>query len=191
MFGSRLTPLVRIALALVFVVAAAHRAAAASFPLSDVEVLVDESLRAVSVSAGFKAPVLGEGDLSFVALSVSLSEDGNPVELFDPFDEFPDLDDTPFLSLFPPFFLADGGTLPKSLLFRVTGLVPGASYAGSFFLQFTTADEPNVLIDTTPETFSASITAPAAVPEPATMLLLATGLSATGLMERRRTRRKG
>jgi len=82
----------------------------------------------------------------------------------------------------PDFILANGGTSAVVNLFSVTLsplAVPGSSYSITLFLQ----DPNNNLSNNVTVVVTA---APTAVPEPATLLLLGTGLAATAALRRKR-----
>jgi hypothetical protein len=162
--------------------AAASRTEASVLLLSDVHIEVDVIALTATVSASLEADTDDGSDLSLDGLSVDLRQDGTFLDLF----AGPTLlDDLPFLVL--PASLADGHGLPVSPLFHLTGLAPGATYVGSFALQFSTGLEAGLFSAPEPLSFSTA----ASVPEPATLFLMATGLGATGLAQRRRRRQGG
>jgi hypothetical protein len=87
-------------------------------------------------------------------------------------------DDLPFFSL--PFSLPDGGILPDdTLLFRITCLMAGATYTGSFALFQFGQDDP-LLVQ---EFDFTSASGPAPVPEPSTLILTSIGL--VGMLRKR------
>ena len=105
---------------------------------------------------------------------------GNPRDLSNCEPPPTQLDDLPFFSL--PFNLPDGGILPDgTLLFRITGLIAGATYTGSFALSQFGQDDPLVFQDF--QFASAAGTAP--VPEPGTLIL--TGIGMAGLLRKKLT----
>ncbi len=172
-----------IILTAVVVAAAASGADAAALRLQDVQFPVDDVTLTATFSAGLEADTDDGSDIFLDGLSVDLAQDGTFLDLF----AGPTLlDDLPFFLDVPPT-LADGETLPVSLLFRHTGLTAGATYTGSFALLFSAGLDSGLF--TAPALFSFSTAeAPAPVPEPATLILMATGLGATGLLQRRRRR---
>ena len=176
MSNARLSSLSRTALALVFVVVGASRAAAGPIILSDLEVQLDPVGLIATVTARLEA----QSDVFLDALSVELSQDGQ--QIADLFAGPTLLDVQPFFNL--PYLLGAGEVLQSgTVLFQITGLVANATYAGTFALfQFDPLDGSAISLAS--EAFSFS-TAP--VSEPATLLLLASGLGA-GLLERRRRR---
>jgi hypothetical protein len=168
------TRLIRVALAAALTIAFADRAAASSIVLSNLQIEFDETGLVASVTAGLLAQsdVVDEnGDLVDVfldSLAVSLFQDGEPIP--DLFAGPTQLDVEPFFAL--PFNLPDGGILPDTtLLFRLTGLIAGASYTGSFALSQFGQDAPLVSQDF-------AFTANAPVPEPSTLILTGFGMAA-------------
>jgi hypothetical protein len=163
-----ITRLTRLALTAAFTLAFADRAAAASLLLSNLQIEFDETGLIASVSAGLEAQSGDGSDVFLDSLSVSLFQDGEAIP--DLFFGPTQLDDLPFFAL--PFSLPDGGILPDTtLLFRITGLIAGASYTGSFALSQFGQDAPLVSQD-----FAFAANAP--VPEPSTLILTGFGMAA-------------
>jgi hypothetical protein len=173
------THVIRFALAAALVLAAAPRASADMILLSDVQVALDPDTLVASVSAGLEARSDTGSEVSLAGLSVSLFLGGDPVDLF----AGPTLlDDLPFF-LNTPATMADGGLLAPVVLFRLIGLLPGASYAGSFFL----TDGASALeVPPQPFAFTVPQTPTAGVPEPGTLLLMGIGGALAALQRRRR-----
>jgi hypothetical protein len=178
----RLRPLLRIALAVAFTAATADRAAAGPILVSDLQVDVDLPGLMATVSVGLQP---GEGGEVFLdELAVSLFQDG--VSIDDLLEGAPLVDFDPFFSLARE--LPDAGLPVGTILFRITGLALDSNYTGLFALsQFDSDFNSTPLVS---QAFEFS-TVPAAVPEPATLLLMATGLGATGWLERRRRSKQG
>ena len=131
------TRLLRVVLAAALTLAFAERASASSILLSNLQIHVDGASLIASFTAGLQAQsdVVDQNgflaDVFLDSLSVSLEQNGEPIP--DLFVGPTLLDDAPFLAL--PFNLPHGGILPDdTLLFRITGLVAGAAYSGSFSL---------------------------------------------------------
>ncbi len=172
-----ITRLIRLALAAAFTIGFADRAAASSILLSNLEIQFDDTGLIASITAGLEAQSGDGSDVFLDSLAVSLFQDGEAIP--DLFFGPTQLDDLPFFSL--PFSLPDGGILPDAtLLFRITGLIAGASYTGSFALSQFGQDAPLVSQDF-------AFTANAPVPEPASLVLLGSG--AVALFCRRRRNR--
>jgi hypothetical protein len=159
---------IRLALAAAFTIGLADRAAASSILLSNLEIQFDDTGLIASISAGLQAQSGDGSDVFLDSLAVSLFQDGEAIP--DLFFGPTQLDDQPFFAL--PFSLPDGGTLADAtLLFRITGLIAGASYTGSFALSQFGQDEPLVSQDF-------AFTANAPVPEPSTLVLTGFGMAA-------------
>lgn len=170
--------LIRVALAAAFTIAFADRAAASSIVLSNLQIEFDDTGLIAGISAGLEAQSGDGSDVFLDSLAVSLFQDGEAVP--DLFAGPTQLDDLPFFSL--PLSLPDGGILPDAtLLFRITGLIAGATYTGSFALSQFGQDSPLVSQD-----FAFTSTAP--VPEPSTLIL--TGFGMAALLRKRLTKRR-
>jgi len=173
------TRLIRVALAAALTIAFADRAAASSILLSNLQIEFDESGLVASISAGLQAQSDDGSDVFLDSLAVSLFQDGEAIP--DLFSGPTQLDVEPFFAL--PFNLPDGGILPDAtLLFRITGLIAGASYTGSFALSQFGQDAPLVSQDL-------AFTANAPVPEPSTLIL--TGFGMAALLRKRLKRGEG
>jgi PEP-CTERM motif len=173
----RLTRLIRLALAAAFTLAFADRAAASSILLSNLDIQFDETGLIASITAGLEAQSGDGSDVYLDSLAVSLFQDGEAIP--DLFFGPTQLDAEPFFAL--PFTLADGGILPDStLLFRLTGLIAGATYTGSFALSQFGQDDPLVSQEF-------EFTANAPVPEPSTLVL--TGFGMAALLRKRLAKR--
>ena len=160
--------LIRLALAAAFTIGFADRAAASSILISNLEIQFDDTGLIASITAGLEAQSGDGSDVFLDSLAVSLFQDGEAVP--DLFFGPTQLDDQPFFAL--PFSLPDGGILPDAtLLFRITGLIAGATYTGSFALSQFGQDEPLVSQDL-------AFTANAPVPEPSTLVLTGFGMAA-------------
>jgi len=160
--------LIRLALAAAFTIGFADRAAASSILLSNLEIQFDDTGLIASITAGLEAQSGDGSDVFLDSLAVSLFQDGEAIP--DLFFGPTLLDDQPFFAL--PFSLPDGGILPDAtLLFRITGLIAGASYTGSFALSQFGQDAPLVSQDF-------AFTANAPVPEPSTLILSGFGMAA-------------
>lgn len=171
------TRLLRVALAAAFILTFAGRASASSIVLSNLHVDLDETGLIASISAGLEAHSDDGSDVFLDSLSVSLFEDG--VSIADLFSGVTLLDDLPFFSL--PFSLPDGGILPEgTLLFRITGLIAGATYTGSFALSQFGQDDPLAVQEFE---FTSSASGPAPVPEPSTLILTSIGMA--GLLRKK------
>jgi hypothetical protein len=167
--------LFRIALAVAIALTLADRASAAPILLSNLQVDLDQ----VGLVATVRAGITAQADVFLDALTVDLSQNGSPIA--DLFAGPTLLDAQPFFDL--PFSLLAGEIIPDgTALFRITGLVANAAYAGSFALLQFDPDGASILAS---RSFAFS-TVPAPVPEPATLLLFASGVGATGWLERRR-----
>jgi hypothetical protein len=154
-------------------------ASADSITLSQVQVQLDLMDLTASVSANLLAQSDTASPVFLDGLSVSLSQNAVPLDL----TAGPTtLDDTPFFTNTPPS-MADGGTLGPVVLFRLAGLLPGASYTGSFFLF-----EGNDPLETAPQELSFTLPegSPAPVPEPATVWLFGAGACSLWAAGRRR-----
>jgi hypothetical protein len=146
----------------------AARVCADSITLSNVQLQFDLATLSASVSAGLEAHSDTASSVFLDALSVSLVQAGTPVDL----TAGPTtLDDTPFFAN-TPISMLDGETLAPVVLFRLLGLVPGASYAGSFFLA--QGGDP-LQIPAQMISFTMPSPTDTPVPEPASLWLLGTG----------------
>lgn len=167
----------RLVLAAAFVMAVAGSASADFITLTDVSVNLDFNSLVATVSAGLEAHSdTAGGSISLDALSVSASQDGSPLDAAS-------IDDLPFF-LNAPLTMQDGDAIAPIELFRLTGLTPGSSYTGSFFLQ-----EGDTPLESPPQVFAFDVPATAPVPEPGTLMLLAIGVAA--LVARGRQRLPG
>jgi hypothetical protein len=147
----------------------AQHASADSITLSDVQVDLDLVTLSASISAGLEAHSDTASAVFLDGLSVTLFQDGVPVDL----SAGPTtLDDTPFFTNTPPFML-DGDTLAPVALFRLLALVPGATYTGSFFL--TQGVDPLEVPSQSVE-FTVPLPSGTEVPEPASLWLLGLGV---------------
>jgi PEP-CTERM motif len=175
-----LARVVRAAMVAALTVAFADRASADSILLSDVQIQLDLDNMIASITGGLEAHSSTGGPVFLDGLGVNLVQDATPLDLF----AGPTLlDDLPFFSL--PYPLADGESLPvTTLLFRLTGLVAGSAYTGSFsFLEFSADGAAEVLASR-----DFAFATPTPVPEPATLLLTGTGIGLAMLRHRRRPR---
>ena len=168
-----------VALALaVLTLAGAERASADSITLSDVQVQLDFDTLSASISAALGAHSDTASSVFLDGLSVSLLQDGVPVDL----SAGPTtLDDAPFFANTPPSML-DGETLGPVVLFRLLGLVPGASYTTSFFL--TEGLDP-LEVPSQNLAFTAPLDSATPVPEPTSILLFGAGAGGLWLSARR------
>ena len=99
------------------------RAGADSLLLSNVQVNLDPANLFASISSGLEAHSDTGDDVFLDGIDVTLLQDGQAVDLF---AGTTTADFDPFFNNTPPF-LSDGGTLAPVVLFRILGLVPGAS----------------------------------------------------------------
>ncbi|MGH9144418.1 MAG: hypothetical protein ACRD2I_25035, partial [Vicinamibacterales bacterium] len=125
--------LFRAAMAAVLTVGFAGRASADSILLSDFQIQLDVDTMIASVTGGLQAQSDTDDPVFLDILGVNLAQGSTPLDLLAGPTR---LDDQPFLAL--PYPLDESEILPSStLLFRLTGLMPGSSYTGSFsFLEF-------------------------------------------------------
>jgi hypothetical protein len=165
--------------AAVLTVCGVQRASADSITLSDVQVELDLVTLTASISAGLEAHSDTASSVFLDGLSVSVLQDGVPVDLsVGPTT----LDDAPFFTNTPPFML-DGDTLAPVVLFRLLGLVPGASYTGSFFL---TQGVDSLEVPPQELAFSVPQSSDTTVPEPASLYLVGVGAVSLWRAARRR-----
>jgi hypothetical protein len=176
---SRFSRTFHVALALTMLtIGGAQRASADAITLSDVQVNLDFATLSASISAALAAHSDTASSVFLDGLSVSLLQDGVPVDL----SAGPTtLDDSPFFANTPPSML-DGDTLGPVVLFRLLGLVPGASYTTSFFL--TEGLDP---LEVPPQevAFTAPLSSATPVPEPASIWLVGAGAGGLWLSARR------
>jgi hypothetical protein len=167
--------LILILLPAILVMAFAGRAQAAAILLHDPHVVLDELGLTAEVRAGLQAFSDDGLEITLDGVAVSLFRDGDPVDLA---NGPTTLNDLPFFDL--PASLGDGDFLGNSLLFALIGLAPAASYTLLFDVQFTGDGLSDAVLGDL--TFST----PAPVPEPGTLLLVATGC---GLIYQHRRKR--
>ena len=177
---TRLSRSYQIVLALaVLAFCGAARASADSITLSNVQLQLDLVTLSASISAGLEAHSDTASSVFLDGLSVSVLQDGVSVDL----SAGPTtLDDLPFFTNTPPF-MPDGGTLGTVVLFRLLGLVPGASYSASFVL--TEGVDP-LEIPAQSVSFSVPSEPIGTVPEPGSLWLLGMGTAGLWRVARRK-----
>ena len=156
----------------------ADRAQAAAILFANIHVVLDATGTTAEVIADLQAFSDDGNDVFLDGINVGLSENGEPIE--DLFAGPPALDDLPFY-VGLPLSVSNGQVLNNSLLFILSGLVPDTGYSGFFDVQFTGDG-----ISGASRGDFAFTTLATTVPEPGTLLLLASGC---GLLFRRGRKR--